>query len=44
MYARWQGGNVLFGDGSVQFVPTSINLNTWAGLSSMTMGDIPGDF
>jgi prepilin-type N-terminal cleavage/methylation domain-containing protein/prepilin-type processing-associated H-X9-DG protein len=44
MYAPWQGGNVLFGDGSVRFVPTSINLNTWAALSSINLGDIPGDF
>ncbi|MCE9532002.1 MAG: DUF1559 domain-containing protein [Planctomycetes bacterium] len=43
MYAPWKGGNVLFGDGSVRFVPTSINLNTWAAMSSMSMGDIPGD-
>jgi prepilin-type N-terminal cleavage/methylation domain-containing protein/prepilin-type processing-associated H-X9-DG protein len=44
MYAPWEGGNVLFGDGSVRFVPTSINLNTWAALSSINMGDVPGDF
>ena len=45
MYAPWAGGGqVLFGDGHVQFVPTSINLNTWAALSSMNAGDQPGDF
>jgi hypothetical protein len=44
MYAPWQGGNVLLGDGSVRFVPTSVNLNTWAALSSMNLGDLPGDF
>jgi prepilin-type N-terminal cleavage/methylation domain-containing protein/prepilin-type processing-associated H-X9-DG protein len=44
MYAPWQGGNVLFGDGSVRFIPTTINLNTWAALSSMNLGDIPGDY
>lgn len=44
MYAPWSpsGGNVLFGDGSVRFISTTINLNTWAALSSMNLGDIPG--
>jgi prepilin-type N-terminal cleavage/methylation domain-containing protein/prepilin-type processing-associated H-X9-DG protein len=46
MYGPWAGGggNVLFGDGSVRFIPTRIALNTWAALSSMNLGDIPGDF
>lgn len=44
MYAPWQGGNVLLGDGSVRFVATSINLNTWAALSSMNLGDLPGEY
>ena len=46
MFAPWSGGGgqVLFGDGHVGFIPTSVNLNTWAALSSMNMGDIPGDF
>jgi prepilin-type N-terminal cleavage/methylation domain-containing protein/prepilin-type processing-associated H-X9-DG protein len=46
MYAPWAGGggHVLFGDGHVQFIQTSINLNTWAALSSMKMGDVPGEF
>jgi prepilin-type N-terminal cleavage/methylation domain-containing protein/prepilin-type processing-associated H-X9-DG protein len=45
MYAPWAGGGqVLFGDGHVQFIPTSINLNTWAALSSMNLGDVPGDY
>jgi hypothetical protein len=43
MYAPWQGGNVLLGDGSVRFVSTSINHNTWAALSSMNLGDLAGD-
>jgi len=45
MYSPWAGGGmVLFGDGHVGFVPTNINLNTWAALSSMNLGDQPGDF
>jgi hypothetical protein len=44
MYAPWAGGLVLFGDGHVQFIPTAINLNTWAALSCMRMGDVPGEF
>ena len=45
MYSPWAGGGqVLLGDGHVQFVPTSINLNTWAALSSMNLGDVPGEF
>lgn len=46
MYGPWagSGGNVLFGDGSVKFIPTSINLNTWAALSSMNLGDLPGEW
>lgn len=44
MFAPWQGGNVLLGDGSVRFVSTMINLDTWAALSSMNMGDLPSDY
>jgi len=46
MYSPWAGGGglVLFGDGHVTFVPTSINLDTWAALSSMNLGDVPGEF
>ena len=44
MYAPWKGGNVLFGDGSVRFIATSINLDTWAALSSMNAGDVPGEY
>ncbi len=45
MYAPWSGGGlVLFGDGHVQFIPTSIQLDTWAALCSINRGDFPGDF
>jgi len=44
MYAPWNGGQVLFGDGHVQFIRTSINVDTWAALSSMNAGDTPGDY
>lgn len=45
MYAPWAGGGqVLFGDGHVQFIPTQINHDTWAALSSMNLGDVPGEF
>jgi prepilin-type N-terminal cleavage/methylation domain-containing protein/prepilin-type processing-associated H-X9-DG protein len=46
MYGPWsvKGGNVLFGDGHVTFIPSTINLNTWTALSTMSMGDVPGDF
>ncbi|MBM3995781.1 MAG: DUF1559 domain-containing protein [Planctomycetes bacterium] len=44
MYAPWQGGHVLFGDGGVRFISLSINLNTWAALSSINLGDVPGEY
>ncbi len=46
MYGPWSGhgGNVLFGDGHVTFIPDTIDLNTWAALSSMKAGDIPGSY
>jgi prepilin-type N-terminal cleavage/methylation domain-containing protein/prepilin-type processing-associated H-X9-DG protein len=45
MYAPWSGGGqVLFGDGHVQFIPTTINLDTWAALSSMNLGEVASDF
>jgi len=45
MYAPWGagGGNVLFGDGGVRFISVNVNLNTWAALTSMNLGDVPGD-
>lgn len=44
MYAPWPGGHVLLGDGSVRFVASSINTLTWAALSSIKAGDLPGEF
>lgn len=40
MYAPWPGGNVLFGDGSVRFIPTTIHLETWAAMTSMNGGEV----
>jgi prepilin-type processing-associated H-X9-DG protein len=46
VYGPWSapGGNVLFGDGSVRFISTGINLNAWAALSSMNAGDVPSEY
>ncbi len=35
------GGNVLFGDGSVRFITTFIDGDTWWYLSTMNAGDVP---
>ncbi len=43
MYAPWPGANVLFGDGSVRFIPTTINVDIWAGLSTIAGGEIVSD-
>lgn len=45
MYAPWSGGggNVLMGDGSVRFVATTINLDTWAAMSSCAKGEVFSD-
>jgi prepilin-type N-terminal cleavage/methylation domain-containing protein/prepilin-type processing-associated H-X9-DG protein len=41
MYALHPGGaNVLLGDGSVRFINQSINLLTWAALSSRSNGEV----
>ncbi len=42
MYGPWAagGGHVLFGDGSVRFVSVRIDLNAWAAMSSMNLGDV----
>ncbi len=40
-YSLHPGGcNVLFGDGSVHFVKTSINLLTWQAMSSRAVGEV----
>ncbi len=38
------GGNVCFGDGSVHFFEQNIDLITFAELSSMNEGEVPGDY
>lgn len=45
MYAPWSagGGQVLMGDGRVQFISNRINLNTWAALCSINRGEVVGD-
>ncbi len=42
MYAPWSGGggHVLLGDGSVRYVATTINLDTWAAMSSCALGEV----
>lgn len=42
MYAPWAGGGglVLMGDGSVRFVPTTINVDTWAGLCTKSGSEV----
>jgi len=41
-YAPWsaRGGLVLTGDSSVRFISRSINLDTWAAMSSMASGEV----
>ncbi len=38
------GGNVVFGDGSVHFIAESVSLITWAELSSIGEGEVPGSW
>ena len=42
MYAPWSGGGgyVLLGDGSVRYIATTINLDTWAAMSSCARGEV----
>lgn len=43
MYAEHPGGsNVLFGDGSVRFVVSSINQRSWAGMATCRGGEVIG--
>jgi prepilin-type N-terminal cleavage/methylation domain-containing protein/prepilin-type processing-associated H-X9-DG protein len=41
-YGPWagQGANILFGDGSVRWISTSINLEVWAAMSSRNGGEV----
>ena len=40
-HAGSSGGNVLFGDGSVRFISSFIDGDTWWYLSTMNVGDLP---
>jgi prepilin-type N-terminal cleavage/methylation domain-containing protein/prepilin-type processing-associated H-X9-DG protein len=43
--SRHAGGvNAVFADGSVHFIPNSINLSVWQALSTMNTGDIVGNY
>ena len=45
MYSLHPGGaNVLLCDGSVRFVKETINLATWAALSSRCVGEVISDY
>ncbi len=44
MYGPWNGGQVLLGDGSVRFIPSTINVLTFAALSSMKSGEVAGEY
>ncbi|MEW4490733.1 DUF1559 domain-containing protein [Thalassoglobus sp. JC818] len=45
MYSEhFGGGHVTLGDGSVRFISENIDLFTWAELSSMSEGEIVGEF
>lgn len=38
-FSPWQGGNILFGDGSTRFVANEVNPDVWAAVSSMAGGE-----
>jgi prepilin-type N-terminal cleavage/methylation domain-containing protein len=42
MYAPWSGGGgyVLLGDGSVRYIATTVNLDTWAAMSSCAKSEV----
>ncbi len=42
MYSPWAsgGGYVLLGDGSVRYIPTTINLDVWAAMCSIAGGEV----
>lgn len=42
MYSPWAagGGYVLLGDGSVRFIPTTVNLDVWAAMCSIAGGEV----
>ncbi|MFO0941928.1 MAG: DUF1559 domain-containing protein [Pirellulales bacterium] len=42
MYAPWAGGGgfVLLGDGSVRYVPTTVNVDVWAGMCTISGGEV----
>ncbi len=40
LYSPWPGGNVLFGDGSVQFIPTTIDVNIWAAMATIAGNEV----
>lgn len=39
-----RGGNICMGDGSVHFISETVDLITYAELSSMNEGEVPGDW
>lgn len=46
MYSPWAGGGgyVLLGDGSVRYVATQINLDTWAALNTIAGGEVIDEY
>jgi prepilin-type N-terminal cleavage/methylation domain-containing protein len=43
LYSPWPGGNVLLGDGSVRFIPTTIDVNIWASMSTISGNEVIND-
>jgi len=45
MYSEHNGGgNICFGDGSIHFFSDEISLISFAELSSINEGEVPGEF